>query len=178
MTCRGPFKGAQGHDSLQTAQRKGPHGLEAWRSGLTHNPQVLRAVQRSTTSRWARPLWTGSPKCTFGGAGAGGLGGHHKSPPIRSPPNGGLIIKTLTAPERPCEARSGPPGAPPGLPHSGAPRRPWETPGGTAWGTPFWCPRDTLEDSPGDRLEHPILVLPGDSRAARTPQKSTTVLRI
>ena len=75
MMCRGPFKGAQGHDSLQTAQRKGPHGLEAWRSGLTHNPQVRRAVQRSTTSRWARPLWAGSPKCTFGGGlGLGGCG--------------------------------------------------------------------------------------------------------
>ena len=36
MMCSGPFRGAQGHSNLHTrTERRGPHGLEAWRSGVS-----------------------------------------------------------------------------------------------------------------------------------------------
>ena len=45
--CSGPFSGAQGHSYLQTrTERRGPHGLEAWRSGVLSKSAEPLALSR------------------------------------------------------------------------------------------------------------------------------------
>ena len=72
MMCSGPFRGAQGHSNLQTrTDRRGPHGLEAWRSGIsTFRSSIPVLQQHAALLQYC--CWN---KVPFGGAGgAGGLG--------------------------------------------------------------------------------------------------------
>ena len=42
--CSGPFRGASGTQQLARLHRKGPHRLEAWRSGSVNKSRTLRAI--------------------------------------------------------------------------------------------------------------------------------------
>ena len=58
--CSGPFRGAQGHSNFADAHReKGPHGLEAWRSGISSQSlQTTGLLHCATTEvRRSAPLW-------------------------------------------------------------------------------------------------------------------------
>ena len=88
--CSGPFRGASGAQQVARLHRKGPHRLEAWRSGSLSKSRILRAVYRSSQHTDANPQ-AKSPQvfyshrcsipkgvlfqsCTFGGLGGLGLG--------------------------------------------------------------------------------------------------------
>ena len=45
--CSGPFRGASGTQQLARLHRKGPHRLEAWRSGPFSKSRTLRRIYRS-----------------------------------------------------------------------------------------------------------------------------------
>ena len=72
MMCSGPFSGAQGHSNLQTrTDRRGPHGLEAWRSGIsTFRSSIPVLQQHAALLQYC--CWN---KVPFGGLGGWEAGG-------------------------------------------------------------------------------------------------------
>ena len=75
MMCSGPFSGAQGHSNLQTrTDRRGPHGLEAWRSGIsTFRSSIPVLQQHAALLQYC--CWNKVPFGGAGGLGASGLDG-------------------------------------------------------------------------------------------------------